>query len=64
MSELGLDTAELAKRANLEEEVVQDIIRKRRIISAKYSANLGVALDMGKQRLYKAHVSWIESGGA
>lgn len=64
MNEQGMTVSQLADKADIDVDVVLSLMNKSRLISPKLSDKIGPVLGMGKTTLYKAHMRFMESGGA
>jgi plasmid maintenance system antidote protein VapI len=63
MQEHGFTAHSLAEKSAVPVEEIQDLLERRRVINAKQSEQLGRAFGFGKQRFYRIHQAWMESGG-
>jgi antitoxin component HigA of HigAB toxin-antitoxin module len=62
MEEKGVAAAALSEETGVDEEIIVTLLERRKVMSSTLSRTLGPALGLGKDRLYKAHTAWIESG--
>jgi len=63
MQEKGMDAAALAAASGVDEGIISDLMTRDKTFSYILSEKLAVALGVGKQRFYKAHLAWMDSGG-